>query len=79
MKKGIYIRGFNERFNEAILSTGLSQLELARRLECDHKWLITTQRTGMPESGMLARFCKVTNTSADWLLGLSDKKTLKGD
>lgn len=75
MKNGMYIRGFNERFEEAIEETGYNHTELARILQCDRKRLIISQRgLGMPESGFLARFCATTNTSADWLLGLSDKK-----
>ena len=67
MKKSIYIEGFYDRLDEACRRSGMTKNEIAIRCCFSRKVLYPGR---MMNSGYLARFCAVTNTSADWLLGL---------
>lgn len=67
--RSIYTQGYDERVNRAIVETGMSKAEVARKMGCDKKTVHTT-RGVMMNSGNLARFCAVTGVSADWILGL---------
>lgn len=69
MKKSIYIEGFYDRLDEACYRSGMKKCEIARVCGFDRK-ILCGERQYMMNSGYLAKFCAVTNTSADWLLGL---------
>lgn len=67
MKKTIYIEGYYDRLDEACRRSGMTKNEIALRCCFSRKVLYPGR---MMNSGYLARFCAVTDTSADWLLGL---------
>lgn len=67
MKKSIYIEGYYDRLDEACRRSGMTKNEIALRCCFSRKVLYPGR---MMNSGYLARFCAVTDTSADWLLGL---------
>lgn len=56
------------RVQEAIGRSGLSASEIARRGGFHRQNLRT--RNGIMTIDTLCKFCEVTHTSADWLLGL---------
>ena len=66
------IDGFWDRFNLVCKESGLTKVELAKRIGC--------KRTTLYDSGYmlttlyLARFCTITHTSADWLLGITNER-----
>lgn len=71
MKHGIYIDGFFERMDEAVEESGMSKMEISRRMKASPTCLSNMKtRRIMPSSGLLAKFCGVTGASADYLLGL---------
>lgn len=65
-----YIEGFAERVDEACHRTGRSKREIAEQCGFDRKVLCKPYHNSMMHSGYLARFCAVTGTDANWLLGL---------
>lgn len=67
--RSIYIQGYDERVHRAIVESGMTKLEVARKMGCDHKTVLPA-RGVMMNSWNLARFCAVTGVSADWILGL---------
>ena len=67
--KGKYIEGFEERLDEACIKSGMKKAEIARRGGFNRKILSRYNNT-MMNSGDLARFCSVTHTDANWLLGV---------
>ena len=69
MKVNSYIEGFHERLDEACRRTGLSKAEIARRAGFDRKSLHPKEHT-MMTSAYITKFCAVTNTDANWLLGI---------
>ena len=69
-RKKTYIEGFNERLNEACYNTGLSKCEIARRCGFNRKQLMRGAHHMMMGGGDIARFCSVTKTDANWLLGI---------
>lgn len=70
MKRNNYLEGFNERLDDACLATGLSKSEIARRCGFSRKQLIRTNHHNM-NSFDVAKFCAVTKTDANWLLGVT--------
>ncbi len=70
MRKKLYIRGFRERLNEACLKSGLNKSEIARRCNFDRKTLHPKEYQ-MMSPVYIARFCAVTKTDANWLLGVT--------
>ena len=69
-KKRVYIDGFVERLEEACYNSGLNKTEIARRCNFSRKQLMRRQTHWMMNSGDLAKFCAVTKTDANWLLGI---------
>jgi hypothetical protein len=69
MKHKGCIMGFWDRLDESIIRTGLSKAAIARRMGVDRK---TLYRSSAENMGALyvAKFCAVTKTDANWLLGL---------
>lgn len=77
MKKRILIEGFWDRVDSVCYKSGLSKSEIAMRIGCDRKTLMQSQMNcAMMNSGYLAKFCAVTGTSADYLLGLKKEETI---
>ena len=64
---------FSERIAEAIKSSGLSQKEIAEKLNISES-NITNWKNGenLPSVEVLFNLCKLLNESADYLLGLND-------
>ena len=64
---------FSERIAEAIKSSGLSQKEIAVKLNISES-NITNWKNGenLPSVEVLFNLCKLLNESADYLLGLDD-------
>lgn len=71
------VQGFWNRINDVILKSGLSKSEIARRCGFSRNVLASSNLNQMMSAGILAKFCKGMNISADYILGLSDKKELK--
>ena len=72
MRTNKYIEGFNERIDEACIKSGLTKKEIARRAGFDRKTLSRMSQDNMMNSGALARFCNVTHSDANWLLGIKE-------
>ena len=64
---------FSERIAGAIKSSGLSQKEIAEKLNISES-NITNWKNGenLPSVEVLFNLCKLLNESADYLLGLDD-------
>lgn len=64
------LQGFWDRIEEAVIRSGLTKAEITRRMRVERKVLYR----GIDDRDMnclyVARFCVVTGTNANWLLGL---------
>lgn len=71
--------GFWDRVELAIKDSGLSKNKIAEKMGVERKALYFTPKCKDRSwhSGRIASFCKVTGVSADWLLGLSTRKSIK--
>ena len=73
-------RGFPERLAQAIYDSGLNCCQICDRTghKIERK-SIYSWRSGdtTPNATHLMYLCTVLNVSADWLLGISNKKELK--
>lgn len=69
-RRKTYIEGFAERLDEACLKDGRSKVELARLCGFNRKSLMRGRDHMMMGSGDLAKFCQLTGTDANWLLGI---------
>lgn len=65
-KQRTLIEGFWDRANKVM--EGKSKKDLARQIGCDRKTLYGNYGTLSPV--YLARFCVLTGTDANWLLGI---------
>lgn len=61
------IRGYRERLEEAIGRSGLTKSEIARRCRFNRK-VLSGECTLSAVN--LVKFCVITKTDANWLLGL---------
>jgi transcriptional regulator with XRE-family HTH domain len=68
---------FTERFNEVLNQTGLTGRKVSEMLGIEPPTLVKYKK-GISGMSMktLGNFCRTFNVSANWLLGLSDKKEL---
>ena len=64
---------FSERLIEELNSCGLTQKELAKKLNIDNA-NISNWKTGrnLPSLELFYELCKILDVSADYLLGLTD-------
>ena len=73
--------GFWDRVEAAIESSGLTKKEISDQMGVERKALYCTPSakgsTRSWHSGRIADFCRITNVSADWLLGISNRKYIK--
>jgi len=71
--------GFWDRIELAIKESGLSKNKIAEKMGVERKSLYSTPsgKDRSWHSGRIVSFCKITGVSADWLLGLSNRKTIK--
>jgi len=69
-----YIEGFYERLNEACRRYGKTKVEIAKECGFDRKNLSAPYNNRMLSSGNLARFCALTGTDANWLLGVTNAR-----
>ena len=65
---------FTERFNELIKASGKSQVSLAEEINVS-KQCVSDYKSGksLPSLQTLYLICKALDTTADYLLGLSDE------
>lgn len=65
---------FTERFNELVTISGKTQVQIAKEINVS-KQCVTDYKSGksMPSLETLFLICKCLETSADYLLGLSDE------
>lgn len=66
-----YIEGFYERLDEACHRYGKSKAAIAKQCGFDRKNLIAGHDNRMMCSGYVAKFCALTGTDANWLLGVN--------
>ena len=69
---------FWDRVNQAVKESGMSKIQIADLMGVERKALSSRGDKSSWHSGRLASFCRVVGVSSDWLLGLSDKKSLPG-
>ena len=72
--------GFWDRIDQAIEESGMTKVALAKKMGIERKALYRPTDGSDDRSwhsGRVATFCKITGVSADWLLGLSKRKSLK--
>ena len=74
------LSGLTERIQELVWTSGKTNLEIIQGIGSDFKihnmfysWM---NRGTQPSAYYLAAICRYFNVSANWLLGLSDKKEL---
>lgn len=63
------LRGFWDRLEDACIKSGMTKVEITRRMNVDRKVLYRGDDRDM-NCLYVARFCAVTGTDANWLLGL---------
>lgn len=70
-----YIYGFWERLNEVCNTQCVDKTALAKRMGVSRKAFYPSNDNHlMPSAFFVARFCAETHTSADWLLGITERK-----
>lgn len=72
--------GFWDRIDQAIADSGLTKVDIAKKMGVERKSLYRPTDGSDDRSwhsGRIVSFCKVTGVSADWLLGLSSRKSIK--
>ena len=70
MKRKGHIEGFWDRINIAVIRSGMSKRQITDRMNVNRKLLYGTDRENI-SSLYVAKFCAVTGTDANWLLGLT--------
>lgn len=73
-QKGRRIEGFEERVLQVVYESDLTQIELARRMGYSRQSLYPSSFVSGWGAMKVARFCAVTCTDANWLLGLSRER-----
>ena len=68
MKDPEVIKRYNYRITEAVIKCGMTKQQIAEKMNVDYKMLCCNGT--MMNSYNLAKFCKVTGSSADYILGL---------
>lgn len=76
MKKRGYVEGFWDRINVAVRQSGLSKREITDRMGVERKLLYGTDRANISALN-LAKFCAITGTDANWMLGLTEVQNAK--
>ena len=69
------VEGLNYRIRELFYSRDESMLSIARKAGMSKNAIYTwINDESCPGAASIAQICKYFNVSADWLLGLSDRK-----
>ena len=69
------IDGFEKRLRDTILNSGKSPSKIAADVGVDRRMVARWTNTGAyPSAGLLMKLCRYFDISADWLLGLSDRR-----
>lgn len=71
MNRHQQVEGLWERVEQACFETELTKREICKRMGFDRKSLYDSSGFSVLK---LARFCAVTGTDANWLLGLSRER-----
>ena len=82
MKKRETQERFRERLQEAIVRSGLSKTAFAERIGADRSTLsqlLSDGATRLPRAETIAAIARTTQTSADWLLGLTEEGRFGAD
>lgn len=82
MKKRETQERFRERLQEAIVRSGLSKTAFAERIGADRSTLsqlLSDGATRLPRAETIAAIARATQTSADWLLGLTQEGRVGAD
>ena len=64
------LQGFWDRMEEAVIRSGLTKVEISKRMRVDRKTLYRGDDERDMNCLYVVRFCAVTGTDANWLLGL---------
>ena len=74
-QRRVFIRGLTERLNKAVTESGIGLNELSRRTGIGTHTLRTYFNGEYnPKADNLAKLSIILNVSADWLLGLTQRK-----
>lgn len=65
------VYGFWEKIEDVCNEQDINKSELAKRMGVSRKCFYPTL---MPSAYFIARFCAETHTSADWLLGITERR-----
>jgi DNA-binding XRE family transcriptional regulator len=69
------VYGFWKRLEDVCNEQDINKKELAKRMGVSRKCFYpNAHNTLMPSAYFIARFCAETHTSADWLLGITERK-----
>lgn len=71
MNRKTYIEGFYQRLDEACRRSGKSKVAIAKLCGFDRRVLMNKYNNTMMNGGNIAKFCALTGTDANWLLGVS--------
>lgn len=77
MNKSDRARVFRQRLSDRLTQTGTSKSELARQADVDRSTvvqLLNNDEPRLPNAHVAAGFAEALHVSADWLLGLSDRR-----
>lgn len=62
------------RIEDVVIASGMTKVEIAKQGGFHRQSITYSPRQNvLPSTRVLMAFCKVTGTSADWLLGLDGK------
>jgi DNA-binding XRE family transcriptional regulator len=68
---------FSDRIKQLREAHNLTQTDFGKRINISRQCVYTWEKTSiMPSVEVIIKIAKTYSVSADWLLGLSDKKTI---
>lgn len=71
----IYLPELADKLKQARKDKGLSQTQLAKKMEIDRKTIGNWENDlGFPNAQKLKRICEILDVSADYLLGIKNEK-----
>lgn len=70
--KKTLIEGFWDRVDETLEENNIKKSQVAKLIGCNRKTIYSREGTMNPL--YIAKFCAVTGTDANWLLGIKGRK-----